>query len=234
MKKSFNMIFTLIELLIVIAIIAILASMLLPALGKARQQAKQMVCISNLKQCSLLTYEYIDDYNGVLLNFGGCWSSTYSWQTAAYDAGYNIDFKMASCPNAQNNYWNNSERELLRWRAYGLNYGCMYKGAYSSARKVDVIAGVSYYQVFFGKLKEPSSYVHMTDTKQKNPLPENSTVWSPSSSASTTGRVWTAHSPGTAANSLFADGHAERMLLNQFRELVHPSTYFAFQTSETW
>ena len=56
--------FTLIELLVVVAIIGILVAMLLPALQQVRERARQIVCISKLRQISLAAMMYSADHNG--------------------------------------------------------------------------------------------------------------------------------------------------------------------------
>ena len=58
--------FTLIELLVVIAIIAILAAILFPVFAKAREKARQTSCTSNLKQLSLASLQYMQDYDEVV------------------------------------------------------------------------------------------------------------------------------------------------------------------------
>jgi prepilin-type N-terminal cleavage/methylation domain-containing protein len=56
--------FTLVELLVVIGVIALLVALLLPALGRSREQAKQVACLSNLRQLGVAIELYCQDNNG--------------------------------------------------------------------------------------------------------------------------------------------------------------------------
>jgi prepilin-type N-terminal cleavage/methylation domain-containing protein/prepilin-type processing-associated H-X9-DG protein len=72
--------FTLIEVLVVIAILAILMTILLPALGKAREQAQGAACKANLKNYALATAMYADDNDDRFVDPRSCYFS----QDAAY------------------------------------------------------------------------------------------------------------------------------------------------------
>ncbi|MCC7493867.1 MAG: prepilin-type N-terminal cleavage/methylation domain-containing protein [Fimbriimonadaceae bacterium] len=87
MRQSGQRGFTLIELLVVIAIIAILAAQLFPVFAKAREKARTIACVSNVKQLAFATLEYTMDYDEVFFSPAQpqqVWGDTRGWAEKLY------------------------------------------------------------------------------------------------------------------------------------------------------
>ncbi len=92
--------FTLIELLVVVSIIALLVSILLPALNQAREQAKKAVDASQLHTIGISLIMYTGEYNGFFPPaYGGFWMNELSFFTSNYIIANGGDKKTFYCPS---------------------------------------------------------------------------------------------------------------------------------------
>ncbi len=93
--------FTLIELMVVIAIISILASILFPVFSKAREKARATACLANINQLGTATMMYRQDYDDTFplswcVNYDGTWNHTWRGAIEPYVSNYDI----YTCPSA--------------------------------------------------------------------------------------------------------------------------------------
>lgn len=87
--------FTLIELLVVIAIIAILAAILFPVFAQAREKARAVTCLSNLKQISLAFMQYEQDYDEQMIYNDDLWGQGWAGKVYPYVKSGGV----YGCPN---------------------------------------------------------------------------------------------------------------------------------------
>jgi len=217
--------FTLVELLIVVAIIAVLIALLLPALSRARELSKATACLAQQKQCVLGLLSYGSEWNNVIPDDRGnnqpslqVWFRLLQGQYggAVYipppDTGAFATSKAFICPNY-------TARNIGTYGMYTSRFG---SGTPSQDEAFirDSIPGTIFYTGFrLNMILRPSDFLLVGDTSISDldtstfQRATGSYVWKSYVGTNTGGAqlagLWANHL--NKVNGIFADGHGERL-----------------------
>ncbi len=170
--------FTLVELLVVISIIALLLSILMPSLGRARAMAQQVVCLTNIKQNGSAFLLYATDNNGSFVRGSSGWDGLYTndgngGDTPDWGLGYWLadlkayrgdDIKTLTCPSAKKvnpGFASNPMGEYQGWINYSAAWGYPMEGL--SDVSFDNPIPISYSMNGFATNPDKGSEIEQTD-----------------------------------------------------------------------
>jgi prepilin-type N-terminal cleavage/methylation domain-containing protein/prepilin-type processing-associated H-X9-DG protein len=213
--------FTLIELLVVIAIIGILASMLLPALAKAKESARRIACVNDLRQLGFAVRMYVDDNEG---QFPPRSASGTAWPNRLRE-NY-IDLRLLVCPSdpspGGNPVTTNADRALRSyiingWNDYFEDQGIAF-GAIAGKPMPESAIKLPSDTIVFGEKLTNSPHFYMDFLELDSTLSGNDFTQVEQSRHGANGTA------GGGSNYAFADGSARYLA---FGKMFMPETLWA-------
>ena len=205
--------FTLLELMLVVAVIIILLSLLTPALSKAKAAAQKSNCMGNLRQNGLSLGMYASDYNDFYppLGSGATWNDL--WTAVMINQGYCKQSQL-NCPVYK--------KTCNVFYTYGFIRNIVTYSVSNWASDALPIRKLclNLRDAGFSKAQE-SSVAFLFDSQEWNSSGKMVYIIRPSLTAGTwPGYVWMVHNSGS--NGLFLDGHVSYMKTRELADLGYP------------
>lgn len=201
--------FTLVELLVVIGIIALLISILLPSLNRARAAAREVQCLSNMRQLGLSIFSYANAHKQTLPLISPDWfivpyvNTAPQWGTLLLEGKFLTTDEMFYCPDntipAYNHPVLNDQEYSTYWGyfSYGMNLACSYDWAanrYRANKLTDV--------------RSSGEKILLVESAYEEAQPEVGYSFVYPWYSSNQGTAWPRHGKREKASVLWFDGHA--------------------------